>query len=169
MCQWHHNTCSKELKKKTIRSSDEMSIPSQYPWKRAEKEEKKMQPNLFAIHARCVKGHTVGSQYLWKHSRWNHCHPFWGLDIIIIDNELKRWEWKEKEDNTTGMNSMPSIWKRRWKAHWEWIDWCNHQILKLPWWDGGATTPLHLLWWRKGWHARGHHSVDLTLWCSSRK
>ena len=41
-------------KKKTIRCSNDVSILLQYPWKRADKEEKKVQPNLCTIHAKCV-------------------------------------------------------------------------------------------------------------------
>ena len=52
MCQCHHNIHGEELKKETIRCSNDVSIPSQYPWKRAEKEEKKVQPNLCAIYAK---------------------------------------------------------------------------------------------------------------------
>ena len=52
MCQFCHG--GEELKKKTIRCSDDMSIPLQCLWKRAEKEEKKVQPNLCTIHAKRV-------------------------------------------------------------------------------------------------------------------
>ena len=54
MCQSHCNIHGEELKKKTIRCSDDVSIPLQYPWQSAEKEEKKVQPNLYAMHAKCV-------------------------------------------------------------------------------------------------------------------
>ena len=128
MCQWHCNTHGEELKKKTVRCSNDVSIPSKYPWKGAEKEEKKVQPNLFTIHARHGKGHTVGSQYPWKLSRWNHHHHFWGLDIIITDNEIRKERNKttpqgwilcllsEKEDENHTRNELIDVTTKSWNC-----------------------------------------------------
>ena len=34
-------------------------------------------------------------------------------DIIITDNEIKGQKQRRKEDSTTEIKSMPSIWKRK--------------------------------------------------------
>ena len=44
MCQWCHNTQGEELKKKTIRCSDDMSILSQYPWKDLKQKKRRCSP-----------------------------------------------------------------------------------------------------------------------------
>ena len=53
MQQWCINAVAIYLVKSWKRRHD-MSVQSQYPWQRAEKEEKKVWPNLYAMHAKHV-------------------------------------------------------------------------------------------------------------------
>ena len=122
MCRCCHNIHGEELKSnKTIRCNDDVSIPLQYLWKRAEKEEKKVQPNLCTKHAKYV---TIIPKDVYLahniHGRKKTQDELLGLivdnnnsadetimitsedNIIITDNEIKRQEQKRKKTTPHG-------------------------------------------------------------------
>ena len=155
MCQFHHSICGEELKKKEEKMVQWWCVRN-ILWRRADCPPETYDKLLGLI----VDDDNSADAAITITS---------ADDVIIIDDETKKKIEGQKEKEITPKDEFyASYLKKRQSTYQQWINWCNHQILNLPWWYGRAPQHLSIYYDEDiNDNLDEYPSVYMTLWYPS--